>query len=753
MPACPSPRQARQSSSCLLPAARIRAAGALAACAVALGFLCLLSGCTSQTVELAAAEADQAAAAAESAAESAADKASAEKPSDEKADAAGKKPDAAAEKPEDGMDDDIPPNPFPNRVKAPGLEGGVGWLNTSGEITLKDLRGKVVLLDFWTYCCINCMHVLPDLKFLEKKYAREIVVIGVHSAKFDNEKDSENIRRAIQRYEIEHPVINDAEMTVWRKFGARAWPTLVLLDPEGYYCGYISGEGNRELLDVVLQKLIAHHRAKGTLDETPVHFELEASRLKPTPLRFPGKILADEPNNRLFISDSNHNRIVVTTFDGELVDVIGSGRIGAADGSYTEAEFDHPQGMALVGNTLYVADTENHLLRTVDLAQKTVATLAGTGQQARDRRPPSTLRDTALNSPWDLLYLDGTLYIAMAGPHQIWSHKPGTDTLAVFAGSGREDILNGSLKESALAQPSGLATDGRVLFVADSEGSAIRQITLGEEGEVTTLVGASDLPRGRSLFEFGDVDGVGGEARLQHPLCVAWWNGSVLVADAYNHKIRKVTPGKDGAEASSLLGAGKPGDGLDPLQFNEPGGIEVAGDLLYIADTNNHRILQTDLKTGRTIEFVIEGLAPPAPAGRADVAALDAEATKGKPQAVKAGQPVQLEVSVKLPEEYKLNPLYPARWQVAEAEGGSLVDATVAGKRHRLTITEDGRLTGSLKLAATSGSSSLTFTVQYGYCREGKGGLCKLQTTSWTVPVTVGGDAKEAVIRLESAAE
>ena len=214
-------------------------------------------------------------------------------------------------------------NPFPDRIKAPSLDGGNGWLNTSGEITLKDLRGKVVLLDFWTFCCINCIHVLPDLKFLEKKYSKELVVIGVHSAKFDNEKDTENIRRAIMRYEIEHPVINDSKMTVWNKFGVRSWPTLVLIDPEGYFCGQISGEGHREILDDAISRVITYHKAKGTLDETPVRFEMESAKLEPMPLKFPGKVLADRKSNRLFISDSNHNRIVIASLDGKLIDVVG----------------------------------------------------------------------------------------------------------------------------------------------------------------------------------------------------------------------------------------------------------------------------------------------------------------------------------------------------------------------------------------------------------------------------------------------
>ncbi|HTI50857.1 MAG TPA: thioredoxin-like domain-containing protein, partial [Planctomycetaceae bacterium] len=267
-------------------------------------------------------------------------------------------------------------NPFPRRFKAQELDGGTGWLNTTGEITLKDLRGKVVLLDFWTYCCINCMHILPDLKHLERKYDKQLVVIGVHSAKFENERESDNIRRAIMRYEIEHPVVNDSEMTIWRKFNVNSWPTLVLIDPEGFYCGFVSGEGNREALEEAIDKVIAYHKRKGTLDESPVRFDLERDRAEATPLRFPGKLLADEAGNRLFISDSNHNRIVITSLDGRLLDVVGTGAIGKENGAYDRASFDHPQGLALVRDTLYVADTENHLIRAIDLSARQVRNVA-----------------------------------------------------------------------------------------------------------------------------------------------------------------------------------------------------------------------------------------------------------------------------------------------------------------------------------------------------------------------------------------
>ncbi|HBN79010.1 MAG TPA: hypothetical protein DD473_24995, partial [Planctomycetaceae bacterium] len=217
--------------------------------------------------------------------------------------------------------DETPPtaageSPFPQRFDAPSFEGGHGWLNTSEPLDWKDLKGKVVLIDFWTYCCINCMHVLPDLEYLENKYPNELVVIGVHSAKFENEQDTSAIRSAIQRYEIKHPVINDADMKVWQKFGSRSWPTLVIVDPEGKYIGYVSGEGNRKTLDGVISKLIDYHRTKGTLNEEPLKFELEAAKLAETPLQFPGKVLADAENNWLFISDSNHNRIIVCRLDG-----------------------------------------------------------------------------------------------------------------------------------------------------------------------------------------------------------------------------------------------------------------------------------------------------------------------------------------------------------------------------------------------------------------------------------------------------
>src|SRR3981081_2266898 len=253
------------------------------------------------------------------------------------------------------------------RVRAPELSGGRGWLNVDKPLSLAALKGKVVLLDFWTYGCINCMHIIPDLKKLEKKYPNELVVIGVHSAKFENEKDTENIRRIVLRYEIEHPIVNDADFAIWRSYAVNAWPTRYLIDPAGYIIGKLSGECGYEALDKAIADSIAEFRKRGELNEAPLKLVLERARIGDLPLAFPGKILAEQKTDRLFIADSDHNRIVITKLDGTLIEIVGNGAAGATDGPFGKASLYRPQGMALVGDTLYVADTENHLIRRVAL--------------------------------------------------------------------------------------------------------------------------------------------------------------------------------------------------------------------------------------------------------------------------------------------------------------------------------------------------------------------------------------------------
>lgn len=621
------------------------------------------------------------------------------------------------------------------RVRAPEIEGGRGWLNTDKPLSLAALKGKLVLLDFWTYGCINCIHIIPDLKKLEAKYANELVVIGVHSAKFKNEKETENIRRIILRYEIEHPVYNDSEFAVWQSYGVRAWPTQVLIDPAGYVIGAVSGEGNYDVIDQTIGKVAEEFRRRGELNEEPLQLVLERAKVGDLPLAFPGKILGDSAGDRLFIADSNHNRIVITKLDGTLVDTVGTGEAGAADGSFDKATFYRPQGLALAGDDLYVADTENHLIRRVNLKSRSVETIAGTGKQSLESFKSGSARTVALSSPWDLQLVGRVLYIAMAGPHQIWKLDLDKDEIATFAGSGREARLDGPLLESGFAQPSGIATDGHALYVADSESNIIRAIDSGQS-KVETLVGGD-------LFDFGDVDGSGDDVRLQHPLGLVSFGDKLLIADTYNHKIKELDPKR--RRVTSLFGTGKPGqvDGASP-SFYEPGGLTVANGKLFIADTNNHAIRVVDLKTKRASTLRIKGLAPPVknlPAAESAVAP-NAEEIKVPSQRFRASSSGFLRIDVELPEGYHLNPMAPQRYKVSVDGGDNIqVDEKTAAR-----ATKDLKLPLHIPLtSAAVGSTNLRAQVTLFYCREDNTGTCRIKTLVWQAPIEVTGDANAPI--------
>jgi DNA-binding beta-propeller fold protein YncE len=446
--------------------------------------------------------------------------------------------------------------------------------------------------------------VVPELRALEEKYRdAPFVVVGVHSAKFDNEHIVENIRNAVMRYGIDHPVVVDREMVVWQSYGVRAWPTMVLIDPEGYVLGGVSGEGYGPTLERLIGQVLQEHEQKGTLDPRPVGIRPERLIEAPRMLLYPGKVLADPANDRLFVADTGHHRIIMSRWDGSGAETIGAGRHGWADGDFASAQFDHPHGMALEGDTLYLADTENHLIRAIDLAARQVTTVAGTGQQGRGPTEPGPAKTTHLNSPWDLCFIGERLFIAMAGNHQIGELDRAKDRIEVYAGTGREALGDGPVKLATFAQPSGLTTDGETLYLADSEVSCIRAIDVHGREWVRTLVGGD-------LFDFGDVDGTAGAVRLQHPLGVAYGNDVMYVADTYNHKLKIVDPAE--RRCQTFLGDGRAGlvDGSNP-RFYEPGGLSFAGDRLYVADTNNHAVRVVDLRSREVSTLSFPGVTPP----------------------------------------------------------------------------------------------------------------------------------------------
>lgn len=653
--------------------------------------------------------------------------------------------------------------PFANSRKAEEFPKDAEWLNSGGPVRLRDLKGKFVLLDFWTYCCINCMHILPELKKLEHQFPNELVVIGVHSAKFEGEKQTKNIADAVLRYEIEHPVVNDADHAIWESFGVQSWPTIVLIDPEGNEVGQHSGEFKAELVESVLKKALPYYRENKLLDESPIRFDLLSERQKSTALRFPGKVVADAVGQRLFIADSNHNRIVVAGMDGKLQKIYGTGEIGRTDGGPDKATFNHPQGMVLHGETLYVADTENHLLRKINLKTGQVETIAGTGEQARvpfpgmervqdasdiPERWVGKPKETAINSPWDLWIHDGQLYIAMAGPHQIWIMPLDEKDIGPYAGNAREDIVDGRLLpripyatgHSSFAQPSGLASDGTWLYVADSEGSSIRAVPFDKTEEVRTVVGTSHLPYGR-LFYFGDVDGPASKVKLQHCLAVAYHDGTIYVADTYNNKIKAVDA-KTG-DTKTLVGGGDQGTTDDPPLFNEPAGLSYAAGKLYVADTDNHLIRVVDVASRKVSTLTIDGLSAPTPK-KVDKKPSFASAAKIKVPAATvkaAGGKVRVEVQVDLPEGWKTNTLAKVSyWVETDGETGP-IDRKALGKK----ALDPPAAKFAFDVAVTgNGKDTLIVSLPVYYCQDGAEGVCKVGGVVFTVPLQVSDDKSAA---------
>ncbi|KAH6941622.1 hypothetical protein HPB50_020986 [Hyalomma asiaticum] len=398
------------------------------------------------------------------------------------------------------------------------------WINTSRPLVTSDLRGRVVVLDFFTFCCINCQHVLPTVKLLEQEFPVQsgLLVVGVHSAKFDHEKQLENVSNALMRLGITHPVINDAQSSLWKRLEINCWPTLVVLGPSGQVLLFLVGEGATQLLLPFCRAAMEH---------------FQPSSLTPLPL----------------VPDTGHHRIVITNHSGKVLQVVGGYEPGYRDGPFSGALFNEPNGVQWrEPHFVLVADTGNHAIREINLENNTVSTLAGTGKQGEDTVGGQLGQQQELSSPWDLCLVDDVVFIAMAGLHQIWAfffrdgvlfgkQNYSKGTCACVAGSGAEGNRNNSYPlKATFAQPSGLCFQPPCsLYIADSESSSIRVLSL-KDGTVKNIVGGGLDPT--DLFCFGDADGVALNAKLQHPLGVAWstLKGKLYVADSYNHKLSEL---------------------------------------------------------------------------------------------------------------------------------------------------------------------------------------------------------------------
>ncbi|WP_066296716.1 NHL domain-containing thioredoxin family protein [Arthrobacter luteolus] len=618
------------------------------------------------------------------------------------------------------------------RVRASELEGR-NWLNTGGkQLGLEDLRGKIVILDFWTFCCINCLHVLDELRPLEAKYSDVLVTVGVHSPKFEHEADPVALAAAVERYEIQHPVLDDPELATWQAYTARAWPTLVVIDPEGYIVAHLSGEGHAAGLESLVAELIAEHEAKGTLhrgDGPYVPAEATSGDL-----RFPGKAAA-LPEGTFLVTDTGHHRLVELEADLRTVRrVIGEGTKGWRDGDAGTARFNEPQGLAVlpaaVAETLdydvIVADAVNHRLRGVNLATGAVTTVAGNGiQRLLDAENQAAEQSTelgtdplgtSLSSPWDVLWSTalGKAVVAMAGTHQIFGFDPATGALSILAGTGLEGLLDGDGDAAWFAQSSGLAQDADgAIWVADSETSALRKLTFDASGNRAAVTVETAI--GAGLFDFGFRDGDAAEARLQHPLGVAVLpDGSVAVADTYNGAVRRYDPAT--RTVSTLArGLAEPSGVLLDTTAEEP--------LLVVVEANKHQLVR--LPVPKEAQSVDEG----------------ARQTQRPKTAIEAG-PLGLTVRFSAPKGQKLDD----RW-------GDPTQLKISASPEELLVSGGGTAIGlvrELVLSDTVSEGVLHITARAAACDGEPGGeipdhaACHLYQQDWGIPVIVqpGGETE-----------
>lgn len=617
---------------------------------------------------------------------------------------------------------------YEGRINAPAFPEDLEWLNTPRPLTLDDLRGKVVVLEFWTYGCIACIHEIPKLNMLAQAYPQELIIIGVHSAKYPHEGQSDNISQFLERYQIEFPVINDNNHRVAKSYGANVWPSYAIITPTGKILTGTAGSIRYDEWYQLIENMVAEFEERTLMDPQQEGLEFGLAPVPETVLRFPGAVLADEEGQRLFIVDSYHNRILVSDLSGLLLDVIGSGSSGQEDGDFADASFFYPQGITLADkNTLYVADSENHMLRRVDLLNRRVETAAGVGERIYLATDQGMALEARLNSPWDVLFLDNRIFIAMAGQHQIWVYNPAEQTIAPHAGSGALAFSDGSVYSAGLNQPMALASDGETIYFADSENNAIRQADLDPTGRVVTLAGLG-------FWGIGDQDGDNQQALFQRPTGIAYHDGQLYFSDTYNNKIKVID--LENQQTRTFLGTGASAwrDGKNPL-FSEPAGLSIADGKLYIADSNNHAIRVVDLATNETSTLVLRD-----PQGLLNHSPGD-EAFAGKQitletQTVAPGTG-SIKVNPSLPEGYKLNPLAPShvQWQSQ--------DHTVA-----IIEAQSGQLTTAEPLAPlgteasfSEGITTLTGSAVFYFCETYAEPLCMLDEVQFILPVRVSPDA------------
>lgn len=453
---------------------------------------------------------------------------------------------------------------------------GLDWVNTDDAPPAESLRGRLVLLWFWTGDSVNCRNVVGDLRRIEQAFHDGVVVIGVHCPKYPHQCEPARVLQVVNRFGLRHPVASDPGFALWRECGIAAWPSIALFDTDGRLDSVHAGEGRAAEVEARIAALLDAALAH---DARVYESAPEVVRAEPKcVLSFPGKLVVDDA--RLHIADSGNRRIVECDHDGRILRVFGSGNRGHVDGSAALACFDEPQGLARIGTALFVADVGNHCVRRIDLISGSIDTVVGTGRAGRARPSAAPARSVPVNAPMDLAVAGDELVIAVSGQHQLWRFDPVRGVVSVLSGSGNLGIADGAAGEAAFAQPSGLAVLGGDVIVADAATSAVR-VVASSTGRATTLVG-------QGLYEFGDATGLREDTRLCHPLGIAVDSrGLVYVADSGNDALKVI---------SRRSGDSRPLRMTHVLR--EPAGLACARDALWIANTGRHEIVRLDLASG-----------------------------------------------------------------------------------------------------------------------------------------------------------
>ncbi|MGE8226587.1 MAG: hypothetical protein ACN6RK_12465 [Stenotrophomonas sp.] len=457
------------------------------------------------------------------------------------------------------------------------------WLNAA-PATLQDMRGRPLVLAFVNGASVWCMQRVAEVMRWQARNPGRVQLLVVQVPRFEFEREPQHALKLLRRQGVNAPIVLDAQWDAWRKFDVQSWPTLLMLDAYGQ---------ERERLVGAAGDL---ERALGSLSEgvmRPLDDDGDSIRelnAEPRlPLLFPAGLVATA--DRLYVADTGHHRVLECTHEGRVLRQFGLGSADLINGGVGEAAFNRPQGLALVREILYVADTGNHALRSINLISGQVDTLCGNGR-AGDPRAGVLAQpwDSPLNYPAAVAVADNQVHIAMAGDNHIWSYDLGTRELRWRAGAGAVEVRDGSGHLAAFAQPSSLVAVQQTLYVCDALGSAIRSVQL--RGDlVQTLVG-------QGPWESGNVDGPRQRACLQYPLALAMGPDSPLlwIADAGNGSLRSLRLGGGDLSTVNL-----------PRRLHGPAALAVAAGAIWIAEADAHAVLRFDPLSGELSEVPIEG--------------------------------------------------------------------------------------------------------------------------------------------------